>query len=383
VTLVSIQSFGLASPGGGPRILRALFRDPPMPVVDVVTTVTPPPAGPHRETHLALRPRLPTDGSRFNHWGDGVETALAPLAVRRLRGALRIHRAAAMHAVTHSPSFWPALQAARSLGIPTVLTVHDDLRYLLRDAPLRGQALRRLGQAWAMADERIVIAEAMGREYSARYGERPYTVVTDGLSEEDLHEPRVRGGLNVYFAGLFHRGYTGNLARLLAALDLVAARTPGAAPALTARSGTLPGPFGSATPVHVLPFGPESVVQQDLETADLLYLPLMFGDEYRDMTEFSLSTKLVTYLGSGIPILYHGPPRGAAYELLAANDAAILATSTEPARIAESLVTAPGRGHTVVANALSLARREFMLDQQRARFWGAVARHARGPGPRG
>jgi glycosyltransferase involved in cell wall biosynthesis len=383
MTLISVQSFGMASPGGGPHILRALFEDPPIPVISVVTGVARPPAGPHRELHLPMRPKLPTDGTRLNHWGDGLETALATLAARRLRALLRAHGATVVHAVTHSPSFWPALRAARSLGVPAVLSVHDDLRYLLRDAPLRRVSLHRLSAAWNGADERIVIAEAMGREYAGRYGERPYDVVTDGLQPGELHAPRVRGGLDIYFAGLFHRGYRENLVQLLRALDLVATRTAGTNASVTARCGSLPGSFDAGVPVRVLPFGPESAVQEDLERADLLYLPLMFGEAYRDMTDFSLSTKLVTYLGSGIPILYHGPPRGAAYEVLARNDAAILATSNEPEAIAAVLSHAGERGTTVVENALELARRTFMLDQQRERFWNAVERCARVPVRRG
>jgi glycosyltransferase involved in cell wall biosynthesis len=382
MTVVSVQPFGLASPGGGPRILRALFADPPQRVLSVVTGVEASAPGDWDEVHVPLRPSLPTDGSRFNHWGDGVEVALAPAASRRLRGLLRSHGATVVHTVTHAPSFWPALQAARGLGLPVVLTVHDDLRYLLRHSPLRGTALRRLGAAWRDADVRIVIAEAMGREYAARYGERPFSIVTDGLRPADLHEPRVRGGLAVYFAGLFHRGYRDNLVRLLAALDLVAARTPAVNASFTARCGSLPGEFDAAVPVRALPFGPESVVGEDLARADLLYLPLMFGEEYRDMTDFSLSTKLVTYLGSGIPILYHGPPRGAAHEVLARHDAAILAPSMDPEDIATALAEAPRRAPAVVRNALALARSEFMLTEQRRRFWAAVDRCAgRAPAP--
>jgi glycosyltransferase involved in cell wall biosynthesis len=386
VTLVSVQPFGLGSPGGGPRILRALFADPPRQVVGVATGVGPPPTSAWEEVHLPLRPRLPTDGGRFNHWGDGVEAALAPVATRRLQSLFRQRGATAVHAVSHSPSFWPALRAGRRLGLPFVLTVHDDLRYLLRDAPLRAVALRRLGAAWREADARIVISDAMGREYVDRYGGREYAIVTDGLGPTDLSSPRVRGGLDVYFAGLFHRGYGDNLAQLLRALDLLAARDPATNAAFTGRCGSLPRSFEAAVPVRVLPFGPESVVQEDLERADLLYLPLMFGEEYRDMTHFSLSTKLVTYLGSGIPILYHGPPRGAAYEVLARHDAAILAPSTDPEAIATILAKAAERGPTVVANALALARAEFMLDEQRCRFWAAVERHAdpaRAPARRG
>jgi hypothetical protein len=122
-------------------------------------------------------------------------------------------------------------------------------------------------------------------------------------------------------------------------------------------------------PLSVLPFGSVQDVRADIGASDLLYLPLMFEPTYRDMVAFSLSTKLVTYLASGVPILYHGPPDCAAYELLASNDAAILATSPDPAFVAGAITDGLKRAQELTANACQLARREFMLEDQRARFW--------------
>jgi hypothetical protein len=93
------------------------------------------------------------------------------------------------------------------------------------------------------------------------------------------------------------------------------------------------------------------------------------------MVALSLSTKLISYVGSGIPIVYHGPRETAAHEVLARNDAAILVTSNDPPEIARAITAGMKRAPELTANALALARREFMLDTQRDRFWGAVARH--------
>jgi hypothetical protein len=373
VTLVTVHPFGLSGAGGGPRIMRALLTDPPEPVLSVATGVHVPPTAPAglRERHLPMRPHLGRiESSRFSQVGSGLELALARAATRRLTEVVQRAGATRVHAVSHGPEFWPAMQAARRVGVPFALTVHDDLRYLLREAPLKELAYKRLGIAWREAETRFVISEAIGREYSARYGERLYTIVTDGLREEDVHAPRGGDGLRVYFAGLFHRGYAGNLRRFAMALDLLAGRREDVR--LSMRCGSLPERPSVRFPLEVLEFGPESVVQEDLKSADLLYLPLMFGEEYRDMVDFSLSTKLVTYLGSGIPILYHGPRRGAAYELLAANDAAVLATSEDPAELARTIEEEAARAPRLVANALALARSSFMLTEQRRRFWDGI-----------
>jgi hypothetical protein len=372
VTLASVHTFGLGGAGGGPRIMRALLADPEMPVLSIATGVhAPPPTEVAEERQVLLRPRLGRiDGSRYSQVGEGVGTVLAPVGARRLAREFRRANVRHVHTVAHGPEFWPALQAARSTGASYAISVHDDLRYLLRNAPFRRLALHRLGAAWRTADVRFVISKAMGAEYNRRYGERPYEVITDGLLPGDLRDPRTVSGLRIYFAGLFHRGYTDNLRSLAAALDLLADE-PGEV-RLTMRCGTLPERPPTRFPLEVLDFGPEAAVQRDLESADLLYLPLMFGVEYRDMVDFSLSTKLVTYLGSGLPILYHGPARGAAYELLAANDAAILATSEHPAGLAETIRGQAARSGELVANAQALARRDFMLEDQRRRFWAGV-----------
>jgi hypothetical protein len=126
--------------------------------------------------------------------------------------------------------------------------------------------------------------------------------------------------------------------------------------------------------VTVLPFANEAQVRADMETADLLYLPMPFGDSHENFARYSLSTKMVTYAGSGVPILYHGPPTSAAFDLLSQNNAAVLLTSLAPAEIAETLasLTAQKRAETS-ANALALAAREFMLADQTRKFWGALS----------
>lgn len=324
---------------------------------------------------MPLRPPLGAiDGSRYDHWGNVLELGLARSASRRLTKVCEAHRAHTVHAVAHSPSFWPALHAARAVGARYMLTAHDDLRYLLRRTPMRRLALDRLADAWRAADERFVISQALGEEYCARYGRGNYEIVTDGLRDSDFLSPHTwnRPQLRCYFAGLFHRGYRANVIILLQALALLASRHPGFQPSLTCRCGTLPELPRSEVPLKVLEFGSEADVRADLTTADLLYLPLMLEPEFRDMTAFSLSTKLITYLGAGVPILYHGPADSAAGKLLAQNDAAIMATADHPEEVAEIILQGLARGPELVMNAHALAEREFLLEDQRSRFWSAV-----------
>lgn len=374
MTLVSVQAFGLASPGGGPRILRALYADPPVAVLNVATqSRVPPPAPSHHERHIALRPALgPLEGSRVAGWTQPLDLALGPLLRARLQRVLRARRAFAVHAVAHGIEFWPAYGAARSVGLPFFLTVHDDVGYNLRHSVTLRAELARLGTAWRGSAHRFVISRALGEEYSARYGARAYSTVTDGLDERSLHAPRPAVGLHVYFAGLFNRAYIPNLPRFVQALEHLVALRGADDVSLTCRCGALPVDVYSDVPVTVMPFGDEAAVQDDLGRADLLYLPLPFEQDFADLVDFSLSTKLITYLGSGLPIVYHGPARGAAHELLARHDAAILATSQDPAVIATTIERGVQRSGEIVARALRLARDEFLLEEQRRRFWTPI-----------
>ena len=375
MTLVSVQAFGITAPGGGPRILRALFEGAETPVENVCTTTSEPASpGPFAETWIPARPAFgPLERTRAGGPLGTLESVLARRLERRVCELCERSKATAVHSVAHSSDFWPAFQAARRLGLPFALTVHDDLRYVLRTRPDRALALRRLGEAWEGADQRFAIGTSIGEEYCRRYGRRPYAIVTDGLTDDEIAEgPAASGGLHMYFAGLFHRAYTDNVRQFATAMKSLGA-TRGVPTTATLRCGKVPVELDAdALGLTVLPFAAEDVVRDDLTAADFAYMPLPFGEGYRDFFRYSVSTKMVKYLGSGKPIVYHGPAEGAAYEILAEHDAAILVHSLDTDDIAEALAGGLERAAEIAGNGLALARRSFRLADQRARFWQAL-----------
>jgi len=126
-------------------------------------------------------------------------------------------------------------------------------------------------------------------------------------------------------------------------------------------------------PVKVLGFAPDAnVVEDDLLSADLLYQPLPFEARALNFGRFSMSTKMVTYLGSGLPILYHGPRDAAASNLLAANGAAITCSTMDAESIAAQVTEGMANREEIVKNALALARDRFMLADQQRRFWQTI-----------
>jgi hypothetical protein len=87
---------------------------------------------------------------------------------------------------------------------------------------------------------------------------------------------------------------------------------------------------------------------------------------------------MITYIGSGIPILYHGPNDSAVHELLAAHHATISHTSLDVPPLVDHLsaiISAPEQANQVAENALRLARAEFRLQDQQRIFWGRIAEH--------
>jgi glycosyltransferase involved in cell wall biosynthesis len=376
--IVFTQPFGLASAagGGGGRILRSLLRDAPARCLPVCTAPQRPERKYEHEIHMPTRPYFGRiERTRFLR----LPHAVAPLFSRGFRrGLKRLCREAgarAVHAIAHGGiDFHHAYRAARALGIPFVLQVHDDAVYTSGGRVPRRTMSRCLREAWANADARFVVSRELGEEYNRRYGTREFVIVTDGADEVAAAARPAPRTMRIYFMGLFHLEYEANLQALIDAVAQI--RDEGIwdlPPSITLRCGHIR-PYLHRSFVHVLAFGSEADVQADFSDADSLYLPLPFDDAHRAFVTYSLSTKMVTYLASGIPILYHGPPETAACNLLSQNRAAALITSLEPTEIADTLrrlVNDPASSD-IAANALALARKSFRRSQQHERFWSTM-----------
>lgn len=342
-----------------------------MPFLSVTLCVnSPPPTAIGRETFIPLRPRFGRiESTRLNRYTWYAGMLLARRTTARLKALCQAERVTAIHAIPQGMGFWHAFEVARELGLPYYLNVHDDLTYNLRGRPDLKTALQKLAQVWMQATGRMVISEAMGEEYCRRYGRQPYLIVTDGLSALPSGPcRRPEETLRVYFSGARHVSYEPNFRALLQALDQACETVPDLQVRFTSRGSGVPS-MTTRYPIRVLPWATEQEVARDLEEADLLYLPLPFGKEYETFSRFSLSTKMVTYLGSGLPILYHGPSEAAAGRLLAQYEAALSLETLDPKQMAATLLAQRRGADAIVENALNLGRRQFWLADQRERFW--------------
>jgi hypothetical protein len=372
-----IQPFGISDPGGGSRILRTLLIDAPEEVISITTSAGHPNRSSQtREIHLPARP----------HWGRLDRTRLNPLLEStahflgyqfrsQLREILVRERITAIHAVAHGSDAMEAFRVASELKLPYLVSVHDDVRHLTAGRPFASKTERALRTIWNEAQTRFSISEELGDEYCRRYGQRPYTIITDG-AEHFAAEPREQPAneLNIYFMGLFHLAYIENLQSLFTALELFSFAHPHVRISVTCRCGSLPRELKKPNGIQVqnLPFVSENIIEQELRRADLLYLPLPFGDQYESFVRYSLSTKMVSYIASGAPILFHGPKDSAAGRLLAKNNAALCAHSVDPQNIAKVLEKIKLQYRSVAASALELAKREFRAEPIREKFWSAL-----------
>lgn len=358
--------------------MRALLKDAPHEWLSVATMADPiPPAPFGEEIHSPCRAffgRL--ERSRFAHWAHFLEIGASGRLEAKLSSLIQRRGVRAIHAIAHA--CWDtlaALNAAKRYRLPFFLSVHDDPAYLIRSYSLRKKYLNVIPGCWREASARFVISEEMGQELCRRWGRKDYILVTDGLehiAQQPL--PLHMNSLSVYFMGLFHLSYGPNIIALQKALKMVSEKYPAMKASLTLRCGKMP----NETVVHseltkVLPFGNESEVKSDLETSDVLYQPLSFEPAGWSMNAYSLSTKMITYLGSGLPILFHGPADSAAGRLLIKNDAAFACHSNNPINLAQTLTQAFGlERNQVVLSALNLANRQFQLAEIRDRFWEPI-----------
>lgn len=374
--IVFVQPFGLNSPGGGPRILRALLKEAPIDCLSICTSLqAPPPTTVGQELYLPIRPYFGRiESTRFSDVANIFYFPLAGIFRYRLTGICRHRKATAIHAIAHDLTFWYAYQIAQTLELPYYLSVHDDLRYALQGSLLFKQGMSKIAEVWEGAEGRFVISDELGKEYTRRYGKKAYTIVTDGLDKVPS-KPQIRptNSCRIYFMGLFHISYKVNFKAFLQALQILQKLRPDWHIALTCRCGFInPKLLATRFPVTWLPFASEQEVIRDMEQADMVYLPLPFGQEYDYFVRYSLSTKMITYLASGLPILYHGPVKAAASQLLAQHQAAIMINSLDPHYIAEALINNRGKTAEIVQNALDLGVEQFMLIEQRKKFWNLI-----------
>jgi hypothetical protein len=224
-------------------------------------------------------------------------------------------------------------------------------------------------QLWDRAERRFVISKELGEHYQNTFGNLNYEIVTDGINNNEISTKsmNLESQLVIYFAGLLHISYLPLFRNLADALEIL--KEEGFSIKLELR-GTQEIDFlkNRRFEVEFKPFTLDTeALNKESDEASILYLPLMFSKE--NFYRYSLSTKLVGYLGKSGCILYHGPKESAANNLLEKHNAATVCYSLSTIELAEAIKLSLIVGNEKSKNAKHLAESHFNFKKIKSNFW--------------
>ncbi|PTQ99355.1 hypothetical protein C8P68_102171 [Mucilaginibacter yixingensis] len=364
--ILSYQPFSLFANGGGNRILRRLYQGKEAKVVSLVidgfSSVLP--NGNIKETLVPAMPvHRPWMRWRLRNLGMWLrDVFFHGLTTRRIRKAARQMDYEVIHVVDHGP-YCAALCVDEFLeGKQLWVSFHDHFNTTKSNA----ENTRRL---WQHATRRLVISEEIAAAYSRLFGEAQYEIITDGVEAQEIRQPSAQIGvpINIYFAGLLHLHYIPLFKTLADALDRLS--NDGLQFKLVLRGTQQLNELNDRQ--FEVDYRPVTLnnadLKAELDAADILYLPIKFTTP--DFYLYSLSTKMVGYLGAPGAILYHGPADSAACHLLKNNQAAICCGALDTDDLVASLRALLSSGEQVSIRAKELARNRFDLKTIQQRFW--------------
>jgi hypothetical protein len=226
-------------------------------------------------------------------------------------------------------------------------------------------------ELWNRADRRLMISNELGKDYQRLFGKKEYELITDGLLSHEVSAAAAKpqAPYIIYFAGLLHIEYIPLFKALADALDSLSKN--GLSFKVVLR-GTQRLSFlnNRSFEIQYLPIVlDDAELKRDLDAAAILYLPIKFVDP--DFYLYSLSTKMVGYLGASGSILYHGPADSAACNLLRETQSAVCCNSLNTDDLVLSLLQLVEGNTGVSVHAKQLAQTMFNLKQIQDRFWQA------------
>jgi hypothetical protein len=363
--LLSYQSFSLYANGGGNRILRRLYQGREQDVISLVVehTKSAPGNGAINETIVYAAPTV----QKWARWR--VRTFITWLRHKVFKGhtVKRVQEAAAtlnydvLHVVDHG-AFSDALCANGNSVHPLWVSFHDHYTTTFGsyDASFT---------LWTRASRRLVISKELGVEYQRLFGNKPFEIITDGVLDTELSQAQSVDTEThiIYFAGLLHIDYIPLFGVLANALDALSKQ--GYQFKLVLRgTQNIPSLIGRSFTTDYRPMTLNNAeLKQELDESTILYLPIKFTKP--DFYLYSLSTKMVGYLGAPGAILYHGPADSAAANLLQQHKAAVCCGDMDETKLSEDILTLIKNRVSISANATTVAQQQFNMDDIQKRFW--------------
>ncbi|MFD0750771.1 hypothetical protein ACFQZS_11515 [Mucilaginibacter calamicampi] len=364
--ILSFHPFSLYANGGGSRILRRLYqgREAQVTSLAVEGISNTPNKGPIKERIVYAMP-LTRKWMRW-HLRTWIiflrEKKFVEITNRRIRRAAAQIPCDVIHVVHHGP-FADALCTDEFAGKELWVSFHD--HFNTTKCTFSSSA-----ELWNRADRRLVISDELGKNYQQVFGNKPYDLITDGVYTDEITYPaegEAAQPFEVYFAGLLHIAYLPLFEVLADALDKLSADGLSFKVILRATQKL---PFLSnrlfKTEYRGITLVDEEL-KAELNNADILYLPIKFTQP--DFYLYSLSTKMVGYLGAPGSILYHGPADSAACNLLQNASAAACCVTLNVDELIISILDAIKNRQKFSAEAKSLAQNKFDMLAIQNKFW--------------
>jgi hypothetical protein len=362
--LLTFQPYSLFGGGGGSRILRRLFEGHEKEIFSICVGESNSQGEIITEVSLPFKPAL----KKWHRWlirtfiiwvRNNIWVWFAAPKFRKIAESVSFD---ILHIVDHGPFSNILCNEANIRDKEIWVSFHD--YFTTSKGKMENTRI-----LWQVAARRFVISEEMGVQYQKLFGIRDYRVVTDGLYLTEISNPSVKAEeiITVYFSGLVHIDYLPLFKGLTDAMDLLVEE--GVKIRLLLRGAQKINFLNDRNfLVEYLPFTLDnSELKKELDQASILYLPVKFSQ--KDFYLYSLSTKMVGYLGGAGVILYHGPADSAACNLLKKHNASICCYSLSPGDLKEAIKVCLKNGRKISADAKQLAMNKFDMNSIREKFW--------------
>ncbi|MHB8209619.1 glycosyltransferase [Mucilaginibacter sp.] len=365
--ILSIQPGSLYQNGGAARVLRRLYQGKESQVysLGVISSPTPIQLGNLKET-LILAVPLQQKWMRW-HLRTFVtwlrENKMAFLTINKIYKAAARIQYDAIHVVSHGPFGGAFNNDSLMIDKKLWVSFHDHFS-------TNGSSFASTGNLWNKAERCLVISKELGDEYQKLFGDREYELITDGVSKDEISELTnidPSKPITIYFAGLLHIDYYPLFNILADALDSLSKKSY---KFKLIMRGTNPVSFFNNRLFETeyrSNFVSDKEIKQELDSASILYLPIKFT--LPDFYLYSLSTKMIGYLGASGTILYHGPANSAACNLLRNSKAAAICSSLDINDMIEIIVQLISDKNDYAANAKNVAHTDFNFEMIQQRFW--------------
>lgn len=364
--LLSFQPYPLYIHGGGSRVLRRLYQGYEDQVISVAVwpSVGPPRTGAIKEIIIPLLP-VERKWMRWHLrrivWWLRMNVMLGA-TLKKVRQVVQTTPHDVLHIVNHGPFSGAFCHPSFRFEKPLWVSFHDYFS-------TTGSSRAVTEQLWQKANRRLVISEELGAKYQQLFGAQNFEVITDGVTAAEVSSPAtiVASPAVIYFAGSMHIEYLPLVKALADTLDMLVADglnckfvLRGVPPLEVLANRSFETEYRSN-------FLTDEAIKHELDTATILYLPMRLDDP--DFYLYSLSTKMISYLGGSGTILYHGPAASAACSLLQKSEAAVTCCSLATDDLRQAVKKLLLNENSISANAKILAKNRFLMSTIQKIFW--------------